>query len=465
MNVLVWQLVVFVVWSQLLWWLLQSVQRRWPQLLQKPCLYWLLCVCCFLPLWPQVNWQQTGIIPPQLLVEMVGHSTHWVATAQPSSLLQSADLNSFILPLLLLVWLAGACWRLFRLRQQWRRLTLLADAAAHPQLSALLADISPENAALLTQSLQKLRLKQQSAVSSPFVFGCWHLTLVLPQNFTTFPPAERLLLLQHELCHVRRRDPQQLLLWRVLVQLFWFNPVLARLEAAFGRAIEFTVDRQVLAQQPSAALSYGKAMLSCLKYQQAAGNLSAGFTQPGCDESFYRQRLLQLFQPVPSHQSKQLAGLLLAIFMVSALVYLLLGLWHTQNNAPKQWQWPLERVQINSGYGVKSAIRQYRPHLGLDLDGNTGDAIRAAAAGRVLIADNSSLHPNFGNVVLLDHGGGYQTLYAHLDKIQLRAGDFIAAGTKLGTVGRSGKATGPHLHFELLHFGQAQNPLALLPAL
>jgi murein DD-endopeptidase MepM/ murein hydrolase activator NlpD len=465
MNDLVWQLVVFVVWSQLLWWLVQGVQRRWPLLLQKPFLYWLLCACCFAPLLPQINWQQTGMIPPQLLLEMVGHTTHWAATAQHPSLLQSLHLRDVILPLLLLLWLSGVCWRLYRLGQQWRRLTLLADAVPQPQISALLADISPEHAALLLPSLKKLRLKQQSAISSPFVFGCWHLTLVLPQNFAAFPPTERLLLLQHELCHVRRRDPQQLLLWRLLVQLFWFNPVLARLEAAFGRAIEFTVDRQVLAQQPAAALSYGKAMLSCLKYQQAAGELSAGFAQPDCDESFYRQRLLQLFQPAPQHEFRQLAGVLLAIFMLSALVYLLFGALQTQNNAPDRWLWPLERVQINSGYGVKSAIRQYRPHLGLDLDGNRGDAISAAAAGRVLIADNSSLHANFGNVVLLDHGGGYQTLYAHLDKIQLRAGDYIAAGTQLGTVGSSGKTTGPHLHFELLHFGQAQNPLALLPAL
>ena len=240
---------------------------------------------------------------------------------------------------------------------------------------------------------------------------------------------------------------------------------MAKLEAAFGRAIEFTVDRQVLAQQPELALTYGKAMLSSLKYQQVEGQLSAGFTQLRLDEQFYRQRLLQLFQPAAPGSSKQRSALLVAILFVTAMAYLLLALIKSQHSAPERWLWPLERVQINSGYGVKSAIRQYRPHLGLDLDGNRGDAISTAAAGRVLIADNSSLHANFGNVVLLDHGGGYQTLYAHLDKIQLRAGDYVAAGTQLGTVGSSGKTTGPHLHFELLHFGQAQNPLALLPAL
>lgn len=465
MNAFALQLLAFVCWSLLLWWLLQPVLRRWPEFAQWPALYWLLLCCCFLPLWPQINWHQAGVIPPQLLQEFVGSAALWVAKPQHPALVQSFALTDLVLPSLFAIWLLGACWRLVKLWQQWHRLQLLSAAAAHLHSAEVLAELPAESATLLKKPLSQLKLKQQQGSGSPFVFGFAQLQLVLPQNFSSFPPTERLLLLQHELCHAKRFDPQQLLLWRLLVLLFWFNPVLAKLEAAFGRAIEFTVDRQVLAQQPELALTYGKAMLSSLKYQQVEGQLSAGFTQLRLDEQFYRQRLLQLFQPAAPGSSKQRSALLVAILFVTAMAYLLLALFKSQHSAPERWQWPLERVQINSGYGVKSAIRQYRPHLGLDLDGNRGDAISAAAAGRVLIADNSSLHANFGNVVLLDHGGGYQTLYAHLDKIQLRAGDYIAAGTQLGTVGSSGKTTGPHLHFELLHFGQAQNPLALLPAL
>lgn len=465
MNAFALQLVAFVVWSLLLWFLLLPVLRRWPALSQWPALYWLLLWCCFLPLWPQINLQQTGLIAPQLLQGFVGSTALWVAKPQHPALLQSFSLTDLMLPLLFVIWLPGACWRLVKLWQQWRCLKLLSEAATHLDSAEVLAGLPADSAILLEKSLSQLQLKQQLGLSSPFVFGFRQLHLVLPQNFASFPATERLLLLQHELCHVRRCDPQQLLLWRLLVLLFWFNPVLAKLEAAFGRAIEFAVDRQVLAQQPELALAYGKAMLSSLKYQQAEGQLSAGFTQLRLDEQFYRQRLLQLFQPVPVRSGKQQSALVVAILFVSALVYLLSVVFQSQYAAPERWHWPLAQVNINSGYGEKSATRQYRPHLGLDLDGNTGDVIYAAAGGRVLIADNSSLHANFGNVVLLDHGGGYQTLYAHMDGIQVRAGDFIAAGSQLGTVGSSGKATGPHLHFELLHFGQAQNPLELLPAL
>lgn len=464
MNAFALQLVAFVCWSLLLWSLLQPVLRRWPAFSRWPALYWLLLCCCFLPFWPQLSWQQSGMIPPQLLLEVAESAALWVATPQHPSLLSSFSLADLVMPLLFVIWLLGACWRLGQLSLQWRRLRLLSAAATDLQSAEVLAELPPEAAMQLKGQLDALQLKQQSGLSSPFVFGFWRLHLVVPQNFASFPPTERLLLLQHELCHVRRCDPQQLLLWRVLALLFWFNPVLVKLEAAFSRAIEFTVDRQVLARQPDLALSYGKAMLSSLKYQQAADQLSAAFTQLRLDEQFYRQRLLLLFQPSSPGLYKQLSVLAVTIMFVTAFAYLISGLFISHNKAPERWQWPLAKVQINSGYGVKSAIRQYRPHLGLDLDGNTGDVISAAAGGRVLIADSSSLHANLGNVVLLDHGGGYQTLYAHLDQIQVHSGDFVLVGTQLGTVGSSGKVTGPHLHFEVLRFGQAQNPLELLPA-
>jgi murein DD-endopeptidase MepM/ murein hydrolase activator NlpD len=80
----------------------------------------------------------------------------------------------------------------------------------------------------------------------------------------------------------------------------------------------------------------------------------------------------------------------------------------------------------------------------------------------VLIADSHSLHSRFGKVVLLDHGQGYQTLYAHLDNFSVQSGSRVSAGQQIGAVGASGVATGPHLHFELLQQGQQLDPTPLL---
>lgn len=458
------QLVVFVGWSYLLWTALQVLLRRIPALAQWPAGYWLVLLCCSLPLWPPLQWQQDWIMPPQLLQQGVGTAAYWVAAPMHPGLQQKLGGADLLVLLVFTCWISGAAWRLWQLIRQWRQLQLLCRKAQAVSAIDLLTGINETSAAGLTEQLGLLQLKQQGA-SSAFVFGFFRLHLVLPANFVFFPPAERLLLLQHELCHVRRRDPQQLLCWRLLGVLCWFNPVVQKLETAFIRAMELSVDRQVLAQQPELALSYGKAMLTSLKYQQHASQVSAGFTGQTFDEQFYRQRLSQLFQPVPLWPAGKLLLLALVTLLMMACCHLVLSQFSWQRAAPEQWQWPLQQVAVNSGYGVKSAIRQYKPHLGLDLAGRSGDHVLAVAPGRVLIADDNSLDRNFGLVVLLDHGDGYQTLYAHLQQSQVKPGDKVAAGELIGGVGSSGKATGPHLHFELLHFGVQQDPMLYLPAL
>lgn len=459
------QLGVFVLWSYLLWCGLQIFWRTKPALAQWPAGYWLALFCCTLPLWPPLQWQQEWVIPVALLQPVAETTAYWTAQVMHPSVMPQLHWSELLVVLLSGIWFTGFCWHLRQLRQQWQQLQLFTEQAAAVTASDILQGICPSAIAAIKPQLLQLQLKQQQGTGSPFVFGFFRLSLLLPANFAYFPAAERLLLLQHELCHVRRHDPQQLLCWRLLAALCWFNPVVARLEAAFVRAMELTVDRQVLAQQPELALSYGKAMLTSLKYQQYANQISAGFTRQKVDEQFYQQRLTQLFQPVVLWPLHRLAALIMAVLLGMLCCYLLFSqLWWRQT-APEQWHWPLQRVEVNSGFGVKSAIRQYRPHTGLDLAGHAGDEVRAVAPATVLIADNSSLHPNLGLVVLLDHGAGYQSLYAHLQQVNVRPGDRVMAGTAIAAVGSSGKATGPHLHFELLLQGVQQDPMLYLPAL
>ncbi len=89
--------------------------------------------------------------------------------------------------------------------------------------------------------------------------------------------------------------------------------------------------------------------------------------------------------------------------------------------------------------------------------------MQAAQKGRVLIADDTSLHERYGKVVLIDHGHGYQTLYAHLDGFYVAAGQTVDPGQPIGKVGATGRVTGPHLHFELLLHGKPLDPALHLP--
>ncbi len=98
-------------------------------------------------------------------------------------------------------------------------------------------------------------------------------------------------------------------------------------------------------------------------------------------------------------------------------------------------------------------------HAGLDFPGEIGTPVVAAAGGVVLLTEQ---HPQYGNVIELDHGQGVVTRYAHTSKILAKIGDIVKRGQKIAEIGNSGRSTGPHLHFEVRLDGVAQNPAKFL---
>jgi len=97
-------------------------------------------------------------------------------------------------------------------------------------------------------------------------------------------------------------------------------------------------------------------------------------------------------------------------------------------------------------------------HEGIDIAAPYGTPVRAAAAGRVIIAGSSG---GYGNLVVIDHGNGMATAYAHLSAIYA-AGGSVGQGQSIGAVGSTGHSTGNHLHFEVRINGSPVNPLGYL---
>lgn len=138
--------------------------------------------------------------------------------------------------------------------------------------------------------------------------------------------------------------------------------------------------------------------------------------------------------------------------------------------------WPVETRSISSAWGPRMRARTVRiktktskrkrvrvryqgNHRGVDLTGPVGSDIYAALDGRVVEATR---HRQYGNYVLLDHGNGVTTLYAHNKVNCVRVGEVVLRGQKIAELGRTGNATGPHLHFELRLDGVHQNPLPFM---
>jgi LysM repeat protein len=121
--------------------------------------------------------------------------------------------------------------------------------------------------------------------------------------------------------------------------------------------------------------------------------------------------------------------------------------------------WPLPG-KLSSGYGKRGK----RYHWGIDIPAPKGTPIRAAADGLILVsAYRMRGYRGYGRIVLIDHGSGMRTLYAHNSQNDVRAGECIRAGETIGRVGATGNATGNHLHFEIRKNGKPVNPLNYLP--
>ncbi|MGI6119485.1 MAG: peptidoglycan DD-metalloendopeptidase family protein [Desulfosporosinus sp.] len=112
--------------------------------------------------------------------------------------------------------------------------------------------------------------------------------------------------------------------------------------------------------------------------------------------------------------------------------------------------WPL-RGPINSSYGT----RWGQLHSGIDIGGSTGRAYSAAASGRVTVAGWGG---GYGYMILIDHGNGVMTRYAHSSKLLVSVGQQVKQGQSIGLVGSTGHSTGPHLHFEVIINGSTVNP-------
>ena len=119
------------------------------------------------------------------------------------------------------------------------------------------------------------------------------------------------------------------------------------------------------------------------------------------------------------------------------------------------WSWPVNGVK-SSDYGWRNGDF----HHGLDIATPTGSLIRAARAGKVTKTGWLGV---YGLAVMVDHGNGVQTLYAHNSKLLVKVGDQVVGGEGISLSGNTGNSTGPHLHFEIRANGKTVDPEDYLP--
>ena len=122
--------------------------------------------------------------------------------------------------------------------------------------------------------------------------------------------------------------------------------------------------------------------------------------------------------------------------------------------------WPVTgKITSPFGYRIHPVLKERKLHTGIDIAASSGTPVKAANAGTVIKAGAAG---SYGNMVMIDHGGGIVTLYAHNSRIAVSTGTQVQKGQVISYVGSTGRATGPHLHFEVRVNGDYKNPMGWL---
>lgn len=147
---------------------------------------------------------------------------------------------------------------------------------------------------------------------------------------------------------------------------------------------------------------------------------------------------------------------------LSTLESLLLNLHISQITRVQGYPVPEGQARLSSTFGRRADpfTGHGRWHGGIDFSGKTGTPISATGTGIVSVV---SQHPEYGRMIELDHGQGWVTRYAHLDQQLVRVGDKVEGGQHIALMGRTGRATGVHLHYEVLKGNKRLNPARFLP--
>ncbi|WP_440055927.1 peptidoglycan DD-metalloendopeptidase family protein [Pseudoalteromonas sp. T1lg65] len=439
--------IVMLIWQSLtavLFLIGKTVAKKSPT---NVCLWWVVLGASFIPLLP-FEWSYNQYVIPELF-EIGSASVLLQSQFIPQQLQQTIDWQHILLIVLASLY---ACVVVHKVTQLVKNIT---------KLHALLACAEKVDD---TNSPAKLFLLPLNL--SPFVYGLINPRIYLPRDFRSLAKAEQEVLLLHELTHIRQKDHIAVFIWRLVTILAWFNPFIAKMEAQFVRAMEYRCDSLTVATHQLDPLVYVRSMLNSLKRsiaQSQSSPVTTSFTSSEMSLADYKRRFSMIATESTLIGNKnQLVG---KLFMSTALVTSLLVQFYISNLAYSTetgWHVPVKTLKVNANFGHVSSFRNNRPHGGTDFHGHIGDPVLAIQTGRVAVADSQTLPENYGNVVVINHANGYQSVYAHLDEVFVEQGQKVFNGEQIGTVGESGRVTGPHLHLEILHNEKRLDPMSLL---
>ncbi len=304
------------------------------------------------------------------------------------------------------------------------------------------------------------------AVSSVCVHGFFRPVILMPMSLLDrMSVKDAILMGAHEMAHIKRGDTWLFAFITIVKAVFWFNPFVHHIAARANLAAEQAADALVISRGANRR-QYAQCFVEGLRFAAGAPRgdhaLVPSFTP--FDKHSRRERLNAILSKTggaPLLGAANKTGLVLSIVAATGIAFAQAAL----AVAPKPPEEALPQSPVDGEvtfeFGKKSKLlgSERKTHEGVDIKAPRGTKIRAAGGGKVVAATKRYKgQTSWGNVVVIDHGHGLVTRYAHLDGYVVNKGDRVDAGEVIGTVGSTGKSSGPHLHFEVIQDGALVDP-------
>lgn len=307
----------------------------------------------------------------------------------------------------------------------------------------------------------------------PFAHGTRHPIILLPESWLAeLTDSELDQVVRHELAHVRRHDATTLLLAAIARAILFFQPLAWVAAARVAQLAEHACDAHVLKNSVQ-KVDYAKTLSRIA--EQVAGRRSAMHPAPGfisTKRSFVRRIAHILHHTQETHRPERRTLMASAALLLLAFTVAVASPLQVRPPAPEAVSgvagtsivpsgYPLSRVSEEAISARIGAMKdpftgKMNDHEGIDLRAAEGTAVYATGDGTVLEA---SRNKGWGLFVKIEHPGGYVTHYAHMSKLLTETGVMVRKGDVIGKVGSTGKSTGPHLHYAILHEGDPIDPL------
>lgn len=393
-------------------------------------------------------------------------------SAVRSALARAVPLMAIVWLLIYAVGLTVAITRQWQARRMWRKLRATAQRLSPADLQAHGAFTAVQLREIVQRKLTVLRT---DVPISPMLLGVRRPHLLLPAHLDTLSTTQQQMIIAHELHHWRMRDPLCLAIAATLQTVFWFNPTLRWMAKQMEWALELSCDQHVLNGRPQ----HQRKQYAASLLQQWTTMTPIGVAAFNGATIAARIRHMQKDSlPTLSATAAWLTGgVLTALLAAGAMLQpaLAFNIPSNAGSAPtvtattapttaspaatsaEPWRAPLDNVRVISFYGVMRSVLP-TPHKGIDFAATKGTPVHAVAGGTIISAGHLAENDGrYGNAVIIEHGA-QRSLYAHLNSINVKAGQQVQAGQLIGAVGQTGFATGPHLHLEMRQNGQIVNP-------